>query len=372
MAASESGGSEQAFLITQRRVIELAIRLGVLLVLILWCFTIIEPFVLIIAWGVIVAVALHPVFAKTAAVLGGRNKLAAFLYAATLVAILVVPAYLLTESLLASVQVLTETVETGDLHIPAPPESVAGWPLIGEKFYGFWKEAAENLPKVLEDFAPQIKSFGARLLNTVTGTGLTILQFIISFVIAGVFLATADTGDKAAQALAVRLAGNRGPEFANLASGTIRNVALGIVGVSLVQTALLALGFLVIGLPGAGFWALITLILCIVQIGPTLVALPAIIYVFSTADTLPASIFAIWTFVMMICDSFLKPLVFGRGAAVPTLVIFLGAIGGMLSYGIIGLFVGAVVLSVGYKLYEAWLVQTPPMAAVDVPTETAD
>jgi len=355
MAASESGASEQTFLLTQRRVIELAIQLGVLLVLILWCFTIIEPFVLIIAWGVIVAVALHPIFAKTAAALGGRNKLSAFLYAGVLVAILVVPTYLLADSLLASAQVLTEAGETGDLHIPPPPESVADWPLIGEDFYAFWQDAAANLPKLLEDFAPQVKAVGAWLLSTVTGTGLTILQFVISFIIAGVFLATAETGGKAAQSLAVRLAGNRGPEFANLASGTIRNVALGIVGVSLVQTALLSLGFLVIGLPGAGFWALVTLILCIVQIGPTLVAVPAIIYVFSTADTLPASIFAVWTFVMMICDSFLKPLVFGRGASVPTLVIFLGAIGGMLAYGIIGLFVGAVVLAVGHALFKAWL-----------------
>lgn len=360
MAASETGTSENAFQMTQRRVIELAIRLGVVFVLIMWCFTILEPFVMIIAWGVIVAIALFPVFEKTAAVLGGREKLAAFLWAALLVAVLVVPTWMLTDSLMASAQVLAEAGETGDVNIPPPPEGVADWPIIGEQFYGAWQKAAANLPAFLQDYNEQIKALGAWLLSTVTGTGLTILQFVVSFIIAGVFLATADKGASAAEALAVRLAGDRGPEFANLATGTIRNVALGIVGVSIVQTALLSLGFLVIDLPGAGFWALIVLILCIVQIGPALIAIPAIIYVFSTADTLPASIFAVWTFVMMICDSFLKPLVFGRGASVPTLVIFLGAIGGMVAYGIIGLFIGAVVLSVGYTLYIAWLEQTPP------------
>ena len=357
--------SEQDFSFTQQRVVELVIRLGVLLVLVLWCFTILEPFVLIIAWGAIVAVALHPVFNKVAAALGGREKFTAILLAGSLVAMLVVPSYMLTDSLVASARFLSEASESGEIFIPAPPEGVADLPLIGEDAYALWKEAADNLPKFLEDFTPQFKAVGAWLLSTITGTGLTILQFIISFVIAGVFLATAEKGAGATESLAIRLAGNKGPEFATLASGTIRNVALGIVGVSLLQTALLALGYLVIGLPGAGFWALITLILCIVQIGPTIVAVGAIIYVFSTADTLPASIFAVWTFVMMICDSFLKPIVFGRGASVPTLVIFLGAIGGMLAYGIIGLFVGAVVLSVGYKLYEAWLEQTPPVVADD-------
>jgi predicted PurR-regulated permease PerM len=189
------------------------------------------------------------------------------------------------------------------------------------------------------------------------------LQFIISFIIAGVLLATADKGVKAAHALATRLAGDRGQEFAALATGTVRNVAVGILGVSIVQTALLSVGFLAIDLPGAGLAALLVLVLCIVQIGPTLVVVPAIIYVFYTADTTPAVLFFIWTFAVSISDNVLKPLVFGRGAMVPTLVIFLGAIGGMLAYGIIGLFIGAVVLSLGYKLYEAWLEETPSLEA---------
>ncbi len=348
------------FDVLQKRIIELAIRMGVLLVLLLWCFTIIEPFVMIVTWGVIVAIALHPVFIKLSGRLGGRDKMSATLLSLLLVAILVVPTFLLTESLVAGAQALADAGDAGTLALPPPPDSVADWPLIGEQFYGLWQKAAEDLPAVLDEFTPQIKSLGTWALATATGTGLGILQFIVSFIIAGVLLATAQKGEQAAQALAIRLAGDRGPEFASLSVGTIRNVAIGILGVSFIQTALLSLGFLVIDLPGAGLLALFVLILCIIQLGPGLVSIPVIIYVFSTSDTVPASIFAIWTLVMTLIDSVLKPMVFSRGASVPTLIIFLGAIGGMVAYGIIGLFVGAIVLSLGYKLYEAWLVETPP------------
>jgi len=339
----------------QQKIIELVIRLGVLLVLILWCFTIIEPFVLIIAWGAIVAIALFPVGEKLAAFIGGRMKPASILLTLTLISILVVPAYLLADSLVLSAQTLAEATESGQLQIPPPTDAVAEWPLIGPAVHETWQQAATNLPAVLEDFAPQIKSFATWLLNTITGLGLTILQFIISFVIAGVLLNSAESGTGAVERLATKLTGGRGPEFAKLSTGTIRNVAIGIVGVSVIQTVLLTIGFLLVDLPAAGLAALLVLVLCIIQLGPGLVSLVAIIYVFSTMDTLPATLFTIWTVVMTLIDSVLKPMVFSRGASVPTLVIFLGAIGGMVAYGIIGLFVGAVVLSVGFKLYAAWV-----------------
>jgi predicted PurR-regulated permease PerM len=265
---------------------------------------------------------------------------------------------MLTDSLLSGAQALADAGSQGRLDI-TPPASVAEWPLIGEPLYKFWQEAATNLPKFLSDFTPQLKAFGSWILGTVAGTGLGLLMLIISFVIAGVLLAAAPRGAQAAEAFAIRVAGHRGPEFASLSSLTIRNVALGIVGVSILQSVLLGIGFLAIGLPAAGLLALIVLVLCIVQIGPTVVSLPVIIYVFSTSDTLPAVLFTIWTVVMTFGDGVLKPIVFSRGAVVPTVVIFLGAIGGMIAYGIIGLFVGAVVLSLGYEIYIAWLEETP-------------
>jgi len=233
--------------------------------------------------------------------------------------------------------------------------------------------ATTNLPSVLKEFSPQIKLVGSWILDTVTGTGVGILQFIVGFIISGALLVNADKGERAANAFARKLAPYKGTQFAHLASSTIRNVALGIVGISILQASLLSLGFLMIDMPAAGLAALIALVLCIIQIGPGLVSITAIVYAFSTLDTLPAVIFTVWTILVTMSDSILKPLVFGRGGAAPTLVIFLGAIGGMVAYGIIGLFVGAVILAMGYNLYSAWLQEDPvvPDPALP-PTEITD
>jgi predicted PurR-regulated permease PerM len=351
----------------QSRAVELAIRLGMLFVLLYWCFILVEPFILMVLWGIIVAIALLPVFRRLSGWLGQRPRLAASALVTSLIAILVVPAVMLTDSLIVSAQSLAKS---GDVALMAPPEQVAEWPLVGKRVFDVWQRAATNLPEVLDDFEPQIRAVGSWLLDTVTNTGIGILQFLVSFVIAGILLTTSEKGGVVAEMLARRLVGKRGHEFAELCARTIRNVALGIVGVSIVQTAGLGLGFLVIDLPGAGLLALLALVLCIVQIGPGLVSIPAIIYVFSTADTGPAVLFAIWTLVMTMGDGVLKPLIFSRGATVPAIIIFLGAIGGLLSYGIIGLFLGAVVLSLGYKLYEAWLAETSGLS--EAGTENTD
>ena len=349
----------------RKNIIELTIQIGAIFVMVLWCFRIIEPFVLILMWGVILAIALEPVFNKLVRALGNSRKLAATLLVIVMISILVVPTVLLTDSLLGGAQALVDASESGELEVPPPPAGVAEWPLIGERVFELWQKAATNLPAVLQEFSTQIRAVGAWILETVTGTGLGILQFIIAFIISGVILTNFKKGRAHTHSLTNRLAPRQGEEFADIMVTTIRNVALGIVGISLLQTALLSIGFLAIGLPAAGLAALTVLILCIIQIGPGLVAIITIIYAFSALDTLPASLFTIWTVLATMCDSVLKPLVFGRGSSVPMLVIFLGAIGGMVAYGIIGLFVGAVVLALGFKLYMAWLDDAPPPSTAE-------
>jgi predicted PurR-regulated permease PerM len=339
----------------RKNIIELTIQLGAIFVMVLWCFRIIEPFVLVVMWGVILAVALEPVFNKLTGLLGDSRKLAATLLVLVLISALVVPTVLLTDSLLGGAQALIDASESGELEVPPPPAGVAEWPLIGERTFALWQKAATNLPAVLQEFSVQIKAVGAWILDTVTGTGLGILQFIVAFIISGVILTNYQKGKAHTRSLANRLAPRQGEDFSNIMVTTIRNVALGIVGVSLFQTALLSMGFLAIGLPAAGLAALAVMVLCVIQVGPSLVSIIAIGYAFSTLDAVPATLFTIWTVLATMCDSVLKPLVFGRGSTVPMLVIFLGAIGGMVAYGIIGLFVGAVVLALGFKLYMAWL-----------------
>ncbi|MGZ9103596.1 MAG: AI-2E family transporter, partial [Rhodoplanes sp.] len=258
--------------------------------------------------------------------------------------------------LVETAQALASDLNQGTIRVPPPPESVASWPVIGKPLQQFWLLASVNLHEALAQVGPHLKPFGRWLLAAAAGTGLGILQFIIAIVIAAVFLARARYfSHELAIAIATRLAGERGAEYAELAGATIRSVARGILGVALIQSLLAGLGFLAVGLPAAGFLALLCLLLAVVQVGPAPIVVPVIIYVFATADILTATLFLIWSTVVLVSDNILRPILLGRGVRVPMIIIFIGAIGGLLTSGIVGLFVGAVVLALGYTLFLAWL-----------------
>jgi predicted PurR-regulated permease PerM len=217
-----------------------------------------------------------------------------------------------------------------------------------------WLLASKDLSELLKEFAPQIKAALPGLLSATAGLGATVLQLILSIVVSGLLLANAQAAYELTRSLAYRLFGEKGPEFQELVSSTIRGVTFGIIGVAVVQSVFAAVGFLVVGLPAIGLWAVIFLIGAVLQVGG-LVVIPAVIYVFATATTTKAVIFLIWCIIVVLMDNILKPILLGRGVPVPIAVVFLGAIGGFLAMGIIGLFVGAIVLSVAYKLFLAWL-----------------
>ena len=348
--------SEKVFV---NNALEATIRIGLLVLLAAWCFEIVRPFVIPIAWGIIIAVGTYPAFLSLARRLGHRRKLAATLIAVLGLVLLLIPAFLLGGTLVDSAHGLATGLQEGSIGVPPPPAGVKDWPLIGEQLAELWTGASSNLAATLTKLAPQLKAIGGWLLSTAAGAGWGLLQFVVAIIIAGVLLANADAGSKATYAIATRLAGEKGAEFAKLAEATVRSVTRGILGVALIQSVLIGLGFLVVGVPGAGLWALLCLILSVIQIGAFPVVLPVLIYVFSTADTVTAVIFLIWSLFAGSIDNILKPIFLGRGVQVPMAVIFIGAIGGFLSSGIIGLFVGAVVLVLGYGLFLAWLEAAP-------------
>lgn len=338
-----------------RRALEATIRIGLIVLLLYWCFRIGRPFIPTIVWGIIIAVAIHPGYIRLKSALGGRDRLAATLITLFALIILLVPTYLLSESLISSVQKYSAQLRDGALSVPPPSESIRSWPVIGEPLYESWNLASNNLGDALGKMTPKLKEYGISLLSTVANTGVAILMFVVSIIIAGVLLANDAGGGQVARALARRLAGEQGTNVVELAMATVRSVALGILGVALIQTLLAGLGFLIVGLPGAGLWAFAVLILAVVQLPTIIVMGPIIVYVFTTSSTTTAVVFAIWSILVGISDTFLKPFLMGRGVDVPMLVIFIGAIGGFITSGIIGLFVGAIVLALGYKLFVLWL-----------------
>jgi len=337
------------------RALEVTIHVGLVVLLLFWCFRIAQPFIQIFVWGIIIAIAIFPGYRWLDSALGGRKKLAAILVTLLLLIILIVPSLMFAGSLVETAQKLSVGFSKGSLNIPAPPESIKSWPAIGEMLYDFWRLASENLTAAVSKIAPYLKTFGLWLLNAAAGAGFGIVSFVIAIIIAGVLLANGARGVQAARAIAVRLAGERGIEFVQLAGATVRSVARGILGVAVIQAILAGLGCLVVGVPGAGLWALLVLILAVVQLPTFLILGPIIVYVFYTASTVPAVLFAIWSILVGGCDSFLKPVLMGRGVDVPMLVVFIGAIGGFILNGIIGLFIGAIILSLGFKLFQVWL-----------------
>lgn len=341
------------------QLLETALKLGALFLLIAWCVQILSPFLLAIVWAGIIAVAVRPAQAALASRLGGRETAAALVTALVLLALLVVPVVLLGETLAQTAIELGKRVRDGTLQLPPPPDNVAGWPLIGPPLAEFWGMAANNLQAALTPLLPYLKPVAGWLVSAGTGAGIGLLQTLAAIAIAGVILARCATVQRVTQALVDRLAGERGPGLATLVEQTVRGVASGILGVAIIQSLLAGLGMLAAGVPGAGFWTVVALILCVVQLGPTLVLLPAVIYVFSFGDTTTAVAFLVWSVVVTLLDNVLKPLLMGRGVKAPIVVLFAGAIGGLLTMGIVGLFVGAVVLVIGHTLLMSWLGLTP-------------
>lgn len=340
------------------RAVEVSIHVGLVILMAAACFLILRPFIPLVAWGIIVAIAVFPRYRQLQLALGGRGVLSSVLITLLLLTFLLLPVGLLAGTLVGGIQTVAEHLKTGAPIIPPPPPSIETWPLLGVPLKSAWSLASTNLTTAVGRFAPQIKVIAPALLAASAGLGVTVLQFALSIVVAGFLLAHSRGSAGAAHSLANRIFGDRGPEFEQLAGSTIRSVTTGILGVALIQSVLAALGFLVAGLPGAGLWAIVFLVAAVLQVG-TLVLIPAVIYTFATASVTKGVVFTVWCLIVALIDNAVKPLLLGRGVAVPIAVVFLGAIGGFVAMGIIGLFVGAIVLAVGYKLFIAWLDRTP-------------
>jgi predicted PurR-regulated permease PerM len=335
--------------------IDIAIRIGVIALLIVLCFQILRPFISLVIWGAILAIAFYPACRRLRGVLGGRDKLAAAIITVVMLLGIILPSIRMVGSLVDGVKYIDHRIQSSEMKMPPPPDGIDKWPFIGESLKSEWYDASENLKATLTRFQPQLKAMSLRLLKSAMSTALGLLQFALSIVIAGIFMANARGSGNMATDLFVRLAGERGADFADISAQTVRNVVKGILGVAIIQSLLAGTGFVVAGVPGAGLWAFFCLMLAIIQIGIFPVVIPVIIYMFYTASTLTAGLLTVWLILVSLLDNFLKPILLGRGAPVPMLVVFLGAIGGFFSMGFIGLFVGAVILSLGFKLFRVWL-----------------
>ncbi len=335
--------------------VDLTIKIGTLLLVIFLCFKILIPFTNILLCAMFIAIILFPLYTRMGKFFGKRKKLAAVILALVALAFLLIPSYWLVDSLVVGLKGLSDSLQDGGFKLPPPSESVAGWPLIGEWLYENWVAASQNLSETLSEYLPQLRGFGEKVINSLAGTGLGILQFALSIIIAAVFLTFSEDASKSSKKLFIKLAGENGEDFARISEQTVRNVASGVIGVAIIQSTLIGIAMLIMDLPLAGVWIVITLIFAIAQIPLLLVTIPVIVWLFAVKEPFPAVLWTIYLIVVGASDNYLKPVLMGKGASVPMLVIFLGAIGGFMAFGFLGLFLGAIILSLGYKLYLTWL-----------------
>ncbi|HHF2922582.1 TPA: AI-2E family transporter [Vibrio alginolyticus] len=335
--------------------VESAIRIGLIFVLLMFTYDIIKPFILPVIWGAIIAVALMPLTQKLQRVYGGRRGLAATTIALLGIALLVTPLVMVSGSIVDGATHALEVLQNGQVKIPGPKPSVADWPIVGDKLYEVWTLFATNLEQAIQTFMPQIKAGLTSLLGTLGGVLGSLLLSILSLAIAAGFMTYSESAASGLRTIAIRTAGENAKSWTTLIAATIKSVLLGVVGVAAIQALLIGAGFFVFGVPAAGLLTLLLMILCIAQLPALLAVLPVIGFMYMTQDTSTATMFTVWVVVAALSENLFKPMLMGRGVDVPMPVILLGAIGGMLFYGIVGLFLGAVILAIWYELFVWWL-----------------
>ncbi len=319
-------------------------------------FWIMRPFLLSIVWAAMIVVATWPMMLKLQARLRGR-ALAVTIMSGAMVLVFVVPLVLAIETLVDNKDVLAGWMRTlATAPIPPPPDWLARIPLAGDKITGVWTSvAAAGKEDLVMRLAPHATAAAQWLAGALGGVGMLSIEFFLTVVIAVVMYTQGETARMGLIRFGRRLAGDRGEGVVVLAGQAIRAVALGVVVTALAQTVLAGIGLAVAGIPFAGLLTGVVLLLCIAQVGPTIVLVPAVIWLFWTDQTLWGVALLIWSIGVGTMDNVLRPMLIRRGADLPMLLIFAGVIGGLLSFGIVGLFVGPVVLAVTYTLLKEWV-----------------
>lgn len=335
--------------------IELAIRLFLIGLLIYAAFVIIAPFAAILLWSVVLAVAFFPVFERFSALLGGRPVIAAALMTLAGLLLIIGPVTWLGVGMIDPVKSLIAGIDSGDIAIPPPPQTIKDWPLVGERAHAFWLLASVNLRSALTQILPQLKPVGEYLLDMARSAGAGTLKFLVSVILAGFLLAAGAQLLLGIRALARRIDPSGGEKFVDLAGATINAVSRGVMGLSLAQAAIGGVGMTLAGVPGASLLTLAILVLGIVQIGPLIIVAPVIFWAWTTLDHGPALALTLCMAVVNYMDNFLKPFLLAHGLSTPMPVIFLGVVGGVLAHGLAGLFIGPVVLAVVWELMKAWI-----------------
>jgi len=343
--------------VTTSKVVNVLLPLFLLALLIALCVQLLLPFVGLLVWTIILAICFKPLHER----LMTKRKMSARWSAVTigtaLSALVLVPTAIAAISAASSVPALVATVQSGDRKVPPPPDRLKSIPIVGERAHATWTQASTDMPAFAKKYGAQIATFTKSLLSMAAGLFVAVLALVLAIIFAAICLAYSVPLRAYIARVFARITGDRrtGDHYMDIIAATVRSVANGVIGVAFVQALFVGIGLFVIGMPGAGLLSLVAMMLGIVQVPVILVTIPAIIWAFSVKTTTVAVIFMVYELVAGLSDAALKPLLIGHGLEVPMPVILLGVIGGVMAFGLVGLFIGAVVLAVGYVLFGEWV-----------------
>jgi predicted PurR-regulated permease PerM len=330
--------------------------------LIALCFWVLRPFLAATVWATMIVVATWPWLKTLERTFGNRRTPAVLVMTLGMLLLLVMPLWWAISTIAErSHDLMTFGQNLATKGIPAPPDWVAGIPLVGEKLAAFWLSLSSGgMSGFIDHISPYASETGKWLLAQFGGLGGMLIQFFLVVLIAAIFYSSGEHAAHMVRRVGRRLAGDRGESSIVLAGQAIRAVALGVGVTAILQTGLGGLGLVIAGVPFAAVLSALMLMLCIAQAGPGFVMFPAVAWMYWQGDSNAwATFLLVWSIVVTTMDNFVRPMLIRRGADLPLLLIFVGVIGGLLSFGLIGIFVGPVALAVTYTLAQAWVAEVP-------------
>ncbi|MCU0417200.1 MAG: AI-2E family transporter [Cytophagaceae bacterium] len=339
-----------------QHIVELLLRLSLLVLIGVVCFFILQPFLIVLFWSGIFAISLFPVYEWIQIKMKWKNAFSAVMVSGIVFILFFIPCYLFIGLVMEELHLVKDLMSDGKVHLPMPESSLKSWPIVGNRLFELWTNIAQDMPGFIEKYSGGIEKVASFILKLTLDLTLGVLFLFGSIILSGVFLNYHLPIVNASRKFMIKLAPVEADSILSIISKTILKVIKGVLGVAVIQTILMSICLVVLGIPGAGIWSMIILVSAVLQVGVLPACIPLVLYLIASGDSVTGAVVGICALVVGILEHVLKPLLLGgKSSDIPTMVVFIGVLGGFIAFGFLGLFVGAIIFSIMYQLFVTWI-----------------